>query len=291
MDHYQVENNFHGSVEFEGTVDLGGFIEVIGQQGIVPAVVDDEADRDDFLDRWMEEKGVAPSITNPCIVLRRNGSLTGLLEICVDSTFKRWTPLSDPPGTIKPTMAGTAPYGWFFCEGQLLTPSTLGHAALYANCPALREGENVRIPDMRARTMVGAGPRLIKGMASRSVGDTGGAEMVKLSKNETPLVDHLHGGTNIDARISQWMSRARIMLGANSSADPSGAGVQLATLNGNLLPRDIISLNPPTGGADKATDPASGVSRNWPTTTSGRDALQAHENMPPFIAVNYMIKL
>lgn len=290
MDHYQLENNFLGSVRFEGTTDLGGFIEVLEQRGIVPAIVANETARANYLDKWMDVKGVPPSRTNPCVVFREDGSMTGLLEICVDSANEQWSPLSDPPGTLKTTMSTTAPYGWFLCEGQLLTPSDPGHAALYANCPALREGANVRLPDMRARTTVGAGPRLTSGKPARGIGDTGGLEEVKLSKNETPLVDHLHGGFNIDARVAQWFDRARILLGANSSSDPSGAGVQLATLNGNTLQRDIIYPNPPTGGSGTALDPASGVSRTWPTTTSGRNALAAHENMPPFLAVNYLIK-
>lgn len=290
MDHYQSENIFHGRVDFEGNVDFGPWPHVLGNYGIVPGIVDDEADRANFLDRWMADKGVVPSRTHPCVVLRRNGSMTGLLEICVDAENEQWSPLSDPPGSLKTTMSATAPYGWYLCEGQLLTPSHLGHAPLFANCPALREGANVRLPDMRARTTVGAGPRLTSGKAARNLGDTGGAEEVKLSKAETPLVDHLHGGFPWDGRILDHLQRSRILLGANASADPSGAGVQLATLNGNIQQRDIVYPNPPTSRPDSATDPATKASREWPTTQSGRDAQAAHENMPPFLAVNYLIK-
>lgn len=291
MDHYQNENTFHGDVEFRGNVDLGGFLEVLGQRGIAPAIVADEADRANYLDMWMEEKGVVPTHTDPCVVFRHNGSSTGLLEICVDENGVQWSPLSDPPGTLKETMSSAAPYGWYLCEGQLLTPSHLGHASLFANCPTLREGANVRLPDMRARTTVGAGPRLTSGKPARGLGDTGGLEEVKLSKAEAPLVDHLHGGINPDSRIEQWLKSARIPLGANWTADPSGADVKLATLSGDLVGRGLLYPNPgPAYGVIKLSDPATGMIHDWPTSLSGRDAQAAHENMPPFVAVNYLIK-
>ena len=296
MDHYQNENIFHGSTAFHGQVDLGGFIEVLGQRGIVPAIVADEMDRANYLDMWMEEKNVVPSLTHPCIVFRENGSSTGLLEICVDPAGEVWSPLTDPPGTLKETMSSVAPYGWYLCEGQLLTPSHSGHAPLFANCPTLREGSNIRLPDMRARTTVGAGPRLTSGKPARGLGDTGGLEEVTLSKGQTPLVDHLHEGFNWDTRIKAWMDVAYVSLGSEVGSVMSGTGRTYPTLAGAVdRSRDIILVSHPGSTASPVVTLPEHLGLGSgsvfaPTQVAGRDAQAAHENMPPFVAVSYLIK-
>jgi microcystin-dependent protein len=152
-----------------------------------------------------------------------------------------------------------APRSWAFCDGQLLPVSQ--NTALFSLIGTTYGGDGrstTALPNLQGRAPMhpGRGP----GLTSRRLGQRGGVEMVTLTEAQMPNHTHTMAG-----------SRSRTNLQA--PGPDRSLGVTLAT--GNAYQSDtsssIVSLN------------SSAL-----TNTGGS---QAHNNMQPFIAMNYIIAL
>lgn len=150
---------------------------------------------------------------------------------------------SIPKGTILPWYGalGSIPSGFAFCNGSNGTP------------------------DLRNRFLVGAG-------SSYSLGNTGGADTVKLTG--TQIGNHYHTfGVNWSNNCGYFLSR-----GINNYIAPSvPSGVKWQNWNGS-------------GGNGSMANRGSG--ENLVTSNAVATAAQeAHENRPPYYAVYYIMKL
>lgn len=176
-----------------------------------------------------------------------------------------------PVGTVIVYALPTPPQGWVLCDGSVVLASTpLGQALVEAGNPYGDDGTNPRVPAIQGRTIVGDNNH-----GSYSVGGTGGVEQVTLTVNQIPSHDHvvtLNDGGHQHSAISTAGS------GPNSNASwtvggASGGGASTFGWTGN-------------NGANirVKTDNKWDYSRN----TGGG---QAHENMPPYIVLNHIIKV
>ena len=166
------------------------------------------------------------------------------------------------PGALQPTAALAAPTGWLLCQGQAISRTI--YAALFAaigtTYGAGDASTTFNLPDFRDRMIVGASP-------SRPIGTTGGEAAHTLSTAELP--SHNHTGTSgvdwPDHSHTPGNSESAFAtnLGNNFIAGGSGWGFQSST--GGASARHAHSIPSDGGGA-------------------------AHNNMPPFVAVNVMIK-
>ena len=97
---------------------------------------------------------------------------------------------SDPfIGEVSLFAGNFAPGGWMFCNGQLLSISQ--NTALFSILGTTYGGNgttNFALPDLRGRTIVGAGQG--PGLPDWVLGETDGAESHSLSIAEMPLHDH-----------------------------------------------------------------------------------------------------
>ncbi len=148
-----------------------------------------------------------------------------------------------------------APRSWAFCNGQLLPISS--YTAVFSLLGTTFGGDGrttFGLPDMRGRLPIhpGRGP----GLSQRRWGEEGGNETVTLTMAQIPNHTHtLNGTTSI-----------------GNTADPSDA----------TLARD---------GRDQTyanSAPNTDMHANHIQTSGGG---QAHENMPPWLAVNCNIAL
>jgi len=149
-----------------------------------------------------------------------------------------------------------APRSWAYCNGQLLAISS--NTALFSLLGTTYGGDGrttFALPDLRGRTAVHSGGNSAgPGLTPRPLGSRGGAQTVTLNTNQMPTHNHTVGAHN-------------------ETADETSPG-------GNVLGADQAIFS----GEDNDTTMRSNMIGN-----AGGN--QAHENMMPFLAVNYIIAL
>jgi microcystin-dependent protein len=157
-----------------------------------------------------------------------------------------------------------APRNWAFCHGQLLPISQ--NTALFSILGTQYGGDGrttFALPDLRGRVPIGTGQG--PGLSSYpSNGQKGGAETHTLSEAEMPQHDHpiqlqLFGSS--DVAYSQ---------------SPAG-GVPATSPEADAFAADT-NLTPMAAGAANSTVLNAGAS-------------QAHNNMQPYLSLNYIIAL
>jgi len=145
-----------------------------------------------------------------------------------------------------------APRGWALCDGQLLPINQ--YQALFSILGATYGGDGrttFALPDLRGR--VALHPGTSSGLSPRKLGQKGGAETVTLNANQIPAHSHTVGCFGRGG--SSGDPSDRFPAGsANAYHDNSNA-----TMNGAMIGK--------TGGG------------------------QAHDNMTPFLGVNFIIAL
>ncbi len=153
-----------------------------------------------------------------------------------------------------------APQGWALCNGQLL--SIAQNSALFSLLGITYGGDGVStfgLPNLQGRVPIGMGNG--SGLTPRTQGEMSGTENVTLLSTEMPVHTHLMtaSGDSPTQAIAQGASMAS-----------SGRG-------GNTMP--IVYAN----GVTTPVNMASG------TTAAGGN--QAHNNMQPYLVMNYCIAL
>jgi microcystin-dependent protein len=175
-------------------------------------------------------------------------------------------PGRDVTGTIKLDAGTVAPAGWLKCDGSAVSRTT--YAQLFARVgTAYGAGDGsttFNLPNLLGRFPLGAGQGT--GLTNRLQGATGGEEAHVLATAELPA--HNHGITDP----------------GHSHGAPSGTGfmVQLnSSSEGNTTsPSGMRTTN---GGANTG---GAGTGISTQNTGSGT----AHNTMPPFAVVTYIIK-
>jgi microcystin-dependent protein len=162
-------------------------------------------------------------------------------------------------GEIRMFASNFAPRNWEFCDGRLIPISE--NEALFSLLGTIYGGDGrttFALPNLQGRAAIGAGQG--SGLSNRRLGERGGQETIRLLDNQMP--SHNHTGT-----------------------------VKVYSMEGeSASPEDNY---PAKSGAG---DPDYNSSASANTTMAG-DALivgntggtEAHPNMPPYLAVNYII--
>jgi microcystin-dependent protein len=292
-DHLESLNTFYGETSFPtgSTVRLSPDVVQVGTGSTVGTDVWNVLDgvvrvsnvvaRDAYLSYATSKWGGAWA-DRPIVVWRADGAFGGLLEAYV--AFVGWIPLTASAGTIELCATSTAPAGWALCQGQVIG-SNVDYPALWANIDAAwREGSNIRLPDLRARTAVGSGKVGGTTGTQRNLGNTGGAESVQLAPSQTPLKNHSHTTPSWDNRIKQWLQAARLNIFSDWGGGVAGGGINYlaSSRTGNESPYSL----PINGTATPAA-----AAPTLETSETGDGSATPHENMPPFVTLNYKIKL
>ena len=171
-----------------------------------------------------------------------------------------------------------APRGWAFCEGQLL--SIASHNALFSILGTTYGGDGrttFALPDLRGRAPIGQGQG--PGLQQRRLGEKGGVERVTLAENQIP--SHTH------AASANLTGKAKLMISLEDANTTDPANNAVAEHDS----KNTYSQNPPdsiTSMHDDTIDTSGmGVQVNVQNAGSGHE----HENMPPYLAMNYIIAL
>ena len=160
-------------------------------------------------------------------------------------------------GEIRMVGFNFAPRGWALCNGQLL--SIASNNALFSLLGTIYGGDGrttFALPNLQGRVPMHYGSGA--GLSPRLIGEAAGQEAVSLTEAQLPA--HTH-----KARASSLKGNTNSPVGRVWSKD---AGVQSATYTSNAADADM---------AAGAIAPAGGG--------------QPHNNMPPYLAVNFIIAL
>ncbi|MGE5410015.1 MAG: phage tail protein [Clostridiales bacterium] len=166
-------------------------------------------------------------------------------------------------GEIRMFAGNFPPSGWMFCEGQLLAISEYDTLFNLIGTTYGGDGQNTfALPDLRGRIPIhmGSGPD----GTSYTIGEMGGVESVTLTMAQIPSHNH---------------------------AQPTGTGqisIACTTDAGNTdNPNGVYPSKDTTGDMmySESTDNSEMV---YPGTTGGS---QTHENLPPCLALNFIISL
>ena len=152
-----------------------------------------------------------------------------------------------------------APVGWAFCDGTLLPIEQ--NTALFSLIGTTYGGDGrttTALPDLQGRAPMhpGSGP----GLTTRRLGQKIGAETVTLSGNAIPSHNHSIQADEVDRTVSDSTDPTGRILGANAS--------------GNYRTGEFTNL---VSMSSKALSSAGGG--------------QAHNNMQPFLTMNFIIAL
>lgn len=157
-----------------------------------------------------------------------------------------------------------APKDWAICDGQLL--SIAQNSALFALIGTTYGGNgqtNFALPDLRGRVPMGQGQG--PGLSPRNMGEVSGSENVTLQQSQMPMHSHMLSVSNQTASASDPTGH---VLAASTGSDPvDGATVTVNTYGTN-----------PTGTAS-------------PQAISTAGGSQPHDNMQPYLTMNYCIAL
>lgn len=165
--------------------------------------------------------------------------------------------MADPfLGEIRIFAGNFAPQGWALCQGQLLPIA--GNDALFALIGTTYGGDGqttFALPNLASRVGLhqGAGP----GLTPRAIGESGGAENVTLSSQHLPAHSHAALGSSTGAnQLSPVGGFWSTEPGGNTAAYSNTAGSQMAA----------TAIGTAGGG-------------------------QPHDNVQPFLAINFIIAL
>lgn len=169
-----------------------------------------------------------------------------------------------PPyvGEIRIFAGNFPPNGWMFCEGQALPISE--NEVLFQLIGTTYGGdgeETFNLPDLRGRAPLhmGAGT----GLSTYVLGQAGGVEQVTLTVQQIP--SHNHGALATTAQGNQSVPAATTIL---ASMGPAGIAQ--------------VPCYAPPGGTQ--------ITLNA-NTIGGTGGNQPHENMQPFLCLDFIISL
>lgn len=176
-------------------------------------------------------------------------------------------------GEIRIFAGNFAPVGWMFCEGQLLPISENEPLFQLIGTTYGGDGEETfALPDLRGRVPIHMGAR--PGGSTYTLAETGGQEYVSLTVSQIPGHNHLVAGTAVPGKVFAYAQGAR----TGTSADPSLASYPA------MLPD--LKQYAKAATADKFSKP---LLTDFNTPATGGN--QPHNNMQPYLCVNFIISL
>lgn len=194
------------------------------------------------------------------IILKRNGDVgigqqpLPLVKLHVNGRIKDKTGWVMPVGSILPYAGSSAPDGWFLCDGSDKNKTTYADLFSVIGTQYGESGSNFKLPNLKGRVPVGLSTNETE---FQSLNKTGGSKTQALTIDQIPSHNHGVNDKGHHHEINPGDDR-----GQGVCDDASGGGRQAAWTQ---LAYTGISIKNTGGG-------------------------EAHNNLQPYITVNYIIK-
>lgn len=183
-----------------------------------------------------------------------------------------------PTGAVLPFAGATAPTGFLLADGTAVSRTT--YAALYAITGDLYGAGNgsttFNLPNLKGRFPVG---RDAAQAEFDTRGETGGEKTHTLTTAEMPSHTHTQ-----DAHTHTQDAHNHFEAGRRTIVESSGYG--LTSSPNGFADRVVV-----TGGADLQTDTKVAVNQSTTATNQNTGGGDAHNNLQPYLVMNYIIKV
>jgi microcystin-dependent protein len=194
-----------------------------------------------------------------------------------------------PSGTVSQTARATAPTGYLLCDGSAISRTT--YSSLFdAIGTAYGVGDNsttFNIPNLKGRVPVGFDSSQTE---FDTLGETGGAKTHTLTEAQMPSHTHIqnsHNHTQDAHNHSQNPHNHSQTIGNIDDLNFTGGGGQNPPADGpNAFTNGSVTQS--TTATNNAT-----TATNQATTATNQNTGggQAHNNLQPYVVLNYMIKI
>jgi microcystin-dependent protein len=195
--------------------------------------------------------------------------------------------LQVPAGIINQYGGSTAPDGYLLCSGQSV--STEEYPALFQAIGYTYggSGSSFNIPNLQNRVPVGKGTDT----EFDTLGETGGSKIHQLTIDEMPSHTHIQNSHNHTQNSHNHTQDAHLHFASNFN----GGGNNQGRATANAAPHGDVNYwnfnNPGYTNAVAATNqPATATNQATTATNQNTGGGLAHNNLQPYIVLNYIIK-
>jgi len=188
-------------------------------------------------------------------------------------------------GEIRIFCGAFAPKGWVFCDGQLL--DIAAHRQLFSLLGTAYGGDGVgtfAVPDLRGRVALHEGTNESSG-STYPLGARGGVEEVALNGEQLPRHTHhvfAHRGSGNTCSPSGALHAGSALTGAAASGPAAAAGAAAET-----APHPPAAIH----AAPKLYSSSAPSGRLHPHAVRPSGGSQPHDNMMPFLTVNFILSI
>lgn len=188
------------------------------------------------------------------------------------------TYLLNPVGAIQAYVGAAAPTGWLLCDGSNVSRTTYADLFdLIGTTFGAGDGSTTfTLPNLKGRVPVGLDSAQTEFDA---LGETGGAKTHTLTTAELP--SHSHGDGTLAAASAGAHTHTIPTQGTASSAAHNHAEAGVISQAGTGF----------VGGSDGGTNSAGAHTHDVTGSTGNTGSGNAHNNMPPYLVVRYIIKV
>lgn len=187
-----------------------------------------------------------------------------------------------PAGSIMMWPSNNIPTGWALCDGSSYSRSE--YAALFAvlgTTYGSNDNSSFKLPDMRGQFVAGKGANNYS-----SLNQKGGANTVALSVSEMPKHNHDTANSTSDGDVvSETKGKHRHTVESFLGNDSTGWRKDFEYGTCNQYTQQVTPDNGDMVVLSEEGD------HNHKVSLKARGSGSAHENRPPYIVLNYIIKL
>jgi microcystin-dependent protein len=215
------------------------------------------------------------------------GGLAGEVLLKVDGTnFNTQWGVAVPSGVISPFAGGSVPAGYLLCDGQSLNTTTFANLFAVIGYTYGGSGSSFLVPDLKGRVPVG----IDTGQAEFNVrGETGGSKTHTLTSSEIPSHTHTtpsHSHTFSGTTSTNGNHRHGLQDSYNQGTPGGGPDSVFTGPQQQSGWGDTRYM----GDAGNHAHSYSGTTSNASPTTNATGGGLAHNNLQPYMALNYIIK-